>query len=249
FPWDKTEPRVDTHPDAEDFALAIVEADAIHSDVIIDLPASLQQTLAAGDASAWSLWKSVMPYLVFASRAVSAGAQPVANIGLIFDDAQASYEAVNLMARHNLAFDTVRSSDLTLARLANWNSVVVLCSLKAEVATTLRDFAAKGGIVIFVNSHDEFPWHSASLPLRESHFTTYAIGTGQIVELSEPVIDPEAFARDVRRMIGRERVALALWNSLTTLVTGYREQKGAALTLYLVNYSDQPDNVQVQVKG
>lgn len=69
------------------------------------------------------------------------------------------------------------------------------------------------------------------------------------MELGEPVIDPENFARDIRRLLGRERTTIALWNSLTTLVTGYREQGRHETTLYLVNYADQPDNVQVQVKG
>jgi len=113
----------------------------------------------------------------------------------------------------------------------------------------LRDFAAKGNVVIFVNPHDEFPWHSAAPDRREAHSTTYTVGSGQIVELGEPVIDPENFARDIRRLIGRERSAIALWNSLTTLVTGYRKEDLHETTLYLVNYADQPDNVQVQVEG
>lgn len=172
----------------------------------------------------------------------------MAALGVIFDDTQVSYEAVNLMARHNLGFEAVRPPSLTPARLASWNSVVVFCSLGSKSAVMLRDFAAKGGLAIFVNSHDNFPWHSAPPSRREPHFTTYAIGTGQIVELSEPVTDPENFARDLRRLIGRERSAVALWNSLTTLVIGY-DERASRKALYLVNFADQPDDVQIQVKG
>ena len=171
------------------------------------------------------------------------------SLGVIVDDAQASYEAINLMARHNLAFESVRPPGLTLARLSSWNSVVVFCPLNKEAVALLRNFAASGRIVIFVNTHDEFPWHSAPPLRQESRATVYSIGAGQVVEIAGPVVDPENFARDLRRLIGRERSALALWNSLTTLVTGYHEQSRPDVTLYLVNYADQPDNVQVQVKG
>jgi len=237
------------HPDADAYAVAIAEADAIRSDVTIDLPGSLQRALVAGDPRAWTLWKAIMPYLEFSSHAATERIVPVVNLGVIVDDVRGSYEAINLMARHNLAFESVRPASLTLARLASWNSVVVFCPLNKEAVALLRDFAASGGIVIFVNTHDEFPWHAAPPLRRESRTTVYTIGAGQVVELAEPVVDPENFARDLRRLIGRERSALALWNSLTTLVTGYREQSRPDVTLYLVNYANQPDTVQVQVKG
>jgi hypothetical protein len=236
-------------PDVEDFALAIAEADADRADVIIDFPAALQKALNEGDPQAWALWKKVKAYLEFSLRAPTAKATPVAGTGVIVDDVRASYEPVNLMARHNLAFEAIGPSALTPTRLSTWNSTVVFCALNAQAAAMLGDFAAKGGIVIFVNPRGEFPWHSTAPSRRESHTTTYTIGSGEIVELDEPVIDPENFARDIRRLIGPERSAIALWNSLTTLVTGYREEGRSETTLYLVNYADQPDNVQVQVKG
>ena len=250
FHWDMSGARPDaSHPDADAYAVAIAEADAIRSDVTIDLSGSLQRALVAGDPRAWTLWKAIMPYLDFSSHAATERMLPVVNLGVIIDDVRASYEAINLMSRHNLAFESVRPASLTLARLASWNSVVVFCPLNKEAVALLRDFAASGGIVIFVNTHDEFPWHSAPPLRRESRTTVYSIGAGQVVELAEPVVDPENFARDLRRLIGRERSALALWNSLTTLVTGYREPNRPDVTLYLVNYASQPDNVQVQVKG
>ena len=251
FHWDTsgTLPTNAWYPDAEAYAVAIAEADAMRSDFIFDLPGPLQRALVADDPRAWTLWKAVKPYLDFSSNATREKMLPVVNLGVIVNDGQASYEAINLMARHNLAFESVRPSGLTLARLRNWNSVVVFCPLNKEAVTLLRDFAASGGIVAFVDPHGEFPWHSATSVRQDSGTTVYSIGAGQVVELAEPPVDPENFARDLRRLIGRERSALALWNSLTTLVTGYREQSRPEVTLYLVNYADQPDNVQVQVKG
>lgn len=250
FRWSTQEvPAGAWHPDAEDYALAIAESDAIRSDVIIDLPVALQKALNAGDPQAWSLWEKTMPYLDFASRAPAETAQPVANLGVVVDDARDSYEAVNLMARHNLAFEAIRPRDLTRPHLRGWNAVVVFCALNHEALAILQDFAATGGIVVFVDSRENFPWHSAPPLRREPHSITYTVGSGQIIELGEPVIDPENFARDLRRLIGRERSVLGLWNSLTTLITAYREPDRQEITLYLVNYAEQPDNVQVQVKG
>src|SRR5947199_8665298 len=110
------------------------------------------------------------------------------------------------MARHNLAFESVRPSGVTLARLSSWNSVVVFCPLNKEAVALLRDFAASGGIVIFVNTHDEFSWHSAPTLRQESRATVYSIGDGQVVQLPEPVCDPENFAPDPGRPIGREQI-------------------------------------------
>src|SRR5215470_16984995 len=250
FRWSTEEiPAGAWHPDADDYALAIAESDAIRSDVIIDLPIALQKALNAEDPQAWSLWKKAMAYLGFASRAPAETSHPVANLGVIVDEERDSYEAVNLMARHNLAFEAIRPRDLTQSHLNGWNAVVVFCALNHEAVAILQNFAAMGGIVVLVNSFENFPWHSAPPLRREAHSTTYTIGSGQIVELAEPVIDPESFARDLRRVIGRERSVLGLWNSLTTIVTAYRDQDRREITLYLVNYADQPDNVQVQVKG
>ena len=249
FRWATPEvPAGAMYPDVEDYALAIAESDAIRTDVIIDLPAPLQRALAADGAEAWSLWSKVEAYLDFSSRA-KAEVRPVAGLGLVVSDARASYEAVNLLARHNLAFEAVPPAGLTAERLGNWNSVVVFCPLPADAIAMLRDFARNGGIVLFVNPHQEFPWRSATPLRRESHLATYAVGTGQIVELGEPVIDPEIFARDLRRLIGRERSVLALWNSLTALAIPYREPGQNSTLLYLVNYAEQPDDIQIQIRG
>ena len=86
FRWSTEEvPAGAWHPDADDYALAIAESDAIRSDVIIDLPIALQKALNAEDPQAWSLWKKAMAYLGFASRAPAETSHPVANLGVIVD--------------------------------------------------------------------------------------------------------------------------------------------------------------------
>jgi len=236
-------------PSIDEYALAITEAEANRADVILDFPEPLQIAMAADQSDAWDLWNQVKRYIAFSSRAPSEGIKSIANMGIVTCDEQMNYEAVNLLARHNLAFETIRSQDLSAERWYTWNAAVVFCPLQSGEIDLLSAFVKRGAIVVLVNPHGEYPWHS-NVPVRQdAHSATFNVGTGQVVELGEPVTDPELFARDVRRLIGAERAALGLWNSLTTLVTGYRQEPGGETVLNVINYADVPENVQVQIKG
>src|SRR6266851_5096853 len=216
FHWDLADAVHKEHgPSVDEYALAISEAEAIRADVIVDVPESLQKALVANQPAARTLWNQVKQYIAFSSAAAADGMRPIANMGIITCDDQTNYEAVNLLARHNLTLETVRPQDLNAERLNRWNALVVFCASRNPEIGLFNDFAKRGGIV----------------------------------ELGEPVTDPEVFARDLRRLIGAERSALSLWNSLTTLVTGYRQESTGETILNVINYADVPDNVQVQIKG
>ena len=47
----------------------------------------------------------------------------------------------------------------------------------------------------------------------------------------------------------KQRIPVSLWNSLTTLVVEYPGKKPGDATVELVNYDEEPTQVQVQVKG
>ena len=64
------------------------------------------------------------------------------------------------------------------------------------------------------------------------------VGNGKVLELSEPVIDPETFAQDIRRLLGKENVLMSLWNGLTTIAVPYREHGGTVKVLEFVNYAE-----------
>jgi hypothetical protein len=250
FHWDRSDAvHKELGPSAGEYALAISEAGAIHADVIVDIPESMQKSLVARQPAAWALWNQVKQYIAFSSSAVTDGMRPIANMGIITCDDQTNYEALNLLARHNLTFETVRPQDLNAERLNQWNALVVFCVANNSQINLFSEFATRGGIVVIVNQHGDFLWHSNTLARRDEHSATFIVGSGEIVELREPVTDPEVFARDLRRLIGAERCALSLWNSLTTLVTGYRQESSGETILDVINYADVPDNVQVQIKG
>jgi len=250
FQWDLADSlHKQLGPSVDEYALAIAEAEAIRADVILDFPEPLQTALAADQADAWALWNQVKQYIAFSSRVSSERIQSIANMGVVTSDDHMNYEAVNLLARHNLAFQTVRPQDLSAERLNAWNAVVVFCSLRSAEIDLLNVFVKRGAIVVLVNQRGEYPWHSAGPVRQDAHSATFAVGSGQLIELREPVTDPELFARDLRRLIGAERSAVSLWNSMTTLATGYRQEAGGETILNVINYADVPENVQVQIKG
>jgi hypothetical protein len=250
FHWDLSDAVHKEHgPSVDEYALAISEAEAIRADVIVDLPESLQKALVSNQPAAWTLWNQVKQYIAFSSSAVADGMRPIVNLGIITCDDHTNYEAVNLLARHNLSFETVRPQDLNAGRLNRWNALLVFCAPKTPELSLFSDFAKRGGIVALVNQRGDYPWHSNTPTRQDEHSATFAVGSGEIVELREPVTDPEDFARDLRRLIGAERLSLSLWNSLTTLVIGYRQESTGETILNVINYADVPDNVQIQIEG
>jgi hypothetical protein len=101
-----------------------------------------------------------------------------------------------------LTFETVRPQDLNARRLNVWNALVVFCPPKNPDIGLFNDFAKGGGIVVLVHQTGDYPWHSNPPSRKDEHSSTFSVGSGEIVELREPVTDPEDFARDLRRLIG-----------------------------------------------
>lgn len=251
FHWDLSDAlRNKLGPAAEDYCLAISEANAFHADVILDLHEKLQQGLLYKESSAWAVWNSVKRYIAFEQAESAADRlRPVANTGVVMDTGAPSYEGLNLMARHNIPFEVLRPRDLEPKRLESFDTLVVFSAPNNAAVTLLSDFAKHGGIVVLVNQHGEFPWHSLVPAHKDNQATAYNVGTGQVVELAEPVVDPEAFSRDLRRLMGSQRTALGLWNSLTTVAVADRQDTNGETIVNLVNYALEAEPVQVQIKG
>ena len=251
FHWDLSDAlRNKLGPAAEDYCLAISEANAFHADVILDLPEKLQQGLVRKESSAWALWDNVKRYAVFEqSGSAASKLRPVANTAVVMDTVAASYEGLNLMARHNIPFVVVRPGDLAPKVLESFDTLVVFSAPSGAAATVMGDFAKRGGIVVLVNLRGEFPWHSLEPAHKDKQATAYNVGAGQVVELAEPVIDPEAFSRDLRRLMGVQRTTLGLWNSLTSVAIADRQNSSDETLVNVVNYALEAEPVQVQIKG
>lgn len=234
-------------PTAANYALAVAEAGAFHADVILSLPAALQTGLANGDAAALALWSRVKPYLQFAGSGPE-GLQPAAAVALVPDADYNWFEPANLMARHNIPFRVLLPGEINRG-LHGFAVLVVFAKIGYDAANEIQRFASNGGAAVLVGATGAYPWHAVK-PVRSSaRLATYALGKGQIIELLQPVDDPDTFAADIRRLLDKRAPMISLWNALTTIAVPYRKSNSNELQLELVNYANDPLPVQVRVKG
>ena len=234
---------------ADDYSLAVAEADAFHADLVLRVDEHLQQRLNAQDRDAWALWNQVRLTLKFSPDANAAALQPAANVAVVFDQLDAGDEVLNLLGRHNIPYKVFLAADLKSQDLKPFDIVIVLAKPDAESAERIRSLATEGETVVVVDAHGKYPWQSSEPEHVNEHTTSYTVGSGKVLELSEPVTDPETFAQDIRRLLGKSNTMLSLWNGLTTIAVPYKDRTGTMRLLELVNYAGEPVRIQVQVKG
>jgi len=249
FHWDSEKNEQLPAPTAEDYGLAVAEAGAFDADIILPLPASLQKDMAQNSSAAWEIWNEVKRYFAFVSTTTNRHSDSNSNVGVVTDDSGASYEALNLLARHNILFRVLRPSDFNDRNLEHLDVLIAFVTPDARAIPVISVFAAKGGTAVLVDSHGAYPWRS-SQPIRNSeNSASHAVGKGRVIELSEPVSDPETFAQDVRRLIDNQKMKISLWNALTTVAVLHRSADQDVGTIELLNYAEEPLRVQVRVKG
>ena len=249
FEWELTDSlRKLQGPNVEDYLLAVAEAGAFHANLVLSLHDSVQKLLAQNDADGMNLWKPLQRYVQFYSGRIEPRVEPVANIGVLAGDYKKSYEPINLLARHNIPFRILRPADLKPDRLKEFDMLVVLASAPQDIKS-ITDFAARGGIAILVDLPGSYSWQSGRRVESGDRWVAYAVGKGRVIELTEPIPDPETFAQDIRRLMNKQKILISLWNALTTVAVPYREPHGGAIVVELINYSEEPLRVQVRVKG
>lgn len=72
---------------------------------------------------------------------------------------------------------------------------------------------------------------------------------GKVARALKGVADPNAFALEMRQTLGREHRVIDVWNGITVLTAPYREPKGTAVLLTVLNYAHQPLPVQLRIPG
>jgi protein-tyrosine-phosphatase len=234
---------------ADDYSLAVAEAGAFKADLILQLDQHLQQGLNKHDSEAWALWNQVRSTLKFSANASAGELEPAANVAVIVDQLDPSDEVANLLSRHNIPFQVFIAADLKTEELKGFDIVIVFAKLDAETVERIKGLATGGATVVAVNAHGKYSWQSSQPVQLNEHATSFPVGNGKVLELAAPVSDPETFAQDIRRLLGKRNALLSLWNGLTTIAVPY-EDRGAKMTLLeLVNYAGEPLRLQVQVKG
>ena len=175
--------------------------------------------------------------------------EAAARVGVLTNDYESSYEAINLMARHNIPYRVLHSAEVKARDLEGFDVIIAFAAPGAELTADINAFAERGGVAVLVNLPGAYPWSSSPPAKTSAHSVSYTVGKGRVIELGEAVTDPETFARDVRRLMVKERIPVSLWNSLTTLVAAYPGENAGQIIVELVNYEEEPTQVQVQVQG
>jgi hypothetical protein len=235
-------------PSLNDYALAIAESGAIHADLILNLHSKLETGLLKNEPAAWTTWKQLLAYVRFVSEHAGGGLQAWSNVGIVSDNYDAAYEPMNLMARHNIPFRVV-PDDVSGGSLQDIDLVAAFTTPPQQGIAALENFAQNGGTVVVVDAKGKYPWQSVQPVETAEHAKSYVTGKGRVIELAEPVSDPETLAQDVRRLTAKDDTLISLWNALTTIAVPYRNARTGEVVLELVNYADEPIRIQVEVKG
>ncbi len=236
-------------PSTENYLLAVAEAGALHSDLILNLHPSLEKALVSGSDQGWAVWERVAKYVEFYLRE---GERPVAfpaNVGVVTDNYDASYETTNLMARHNIPFRVLPPSQLTAQGLQGLDLIVVFAQPDEAAIRQVARFVNSGGVAILVSLRGPFPGQSSGARRVSGDSVIYPMGKGKVIELTKGGADPGKFSEDVRRLLGKEKLPISLWNASTIIAIPYKLPGTSTATVELVNYSAEPMPVQVRIQG
>jgi hypothetical protein len=250
FAWENSDPlQKQLGPRVEQYALAIAEAGAAHADLLLDLPENLQNALANSKPEARATWKQLKPFVDFYERDNGEASPSVASVAVWTDGQPGWYEPVNLMARHNIPFRLLTKEQLNSDNLKDMDMLVSFLTPEKEQVAIISKYASQGATVVLVGARGSFPWQSTNPVRQTDQSKVFSFGKGKVIEFSGPIVNPETFAQDVRRLMTKGTVPVSLWNSLTTLVIPYRDPHNGQTVLELINYEAEPLQVQVQVKG
>jgi hypothetical protein len=220
---------IDEGPRLEDYLVAIADAGSFGADLVLPLHERFQSNLLLGKPEARRWWKEIRSYIDFYSWNLPNRYRPLANIAIVTADPMASFEVMNLLARHNLPFEIIAPDRLTglprrsaaddsgaKAGLTPFNVVIVLNQPQGAQAAVLAEFAKSGG---------------------------------RVIERPSGVADPNAFALEIRRILGREQRVIDVWNGITVLAAPYQEPDGLSVLVTALNYAYEPLPVQMRVRG
>jgi hypothetical protein len=167
-----------------------------------------------------------------------------------------SFEVMNLLLRHNLPFDLIQPSGLQGADLSSLDLLVVLDQPTGSAPAIMMDFARNGGAVIVADKGSEMrprdshaPWTGLQAVARSDHRVTYEVGAGRVIEMLQPIANPDRFALDVRQILGAGRRVIDIWNGITVLATVLEAPGGETRLVTALNYAHQPLPVQLRVRG
>jgi hypothetical protein len=221
YKWEPiTLSEMDEGPALENYLVAIAEAGSFGGDLLLPLHERFQNSLLLGQPQARAGWNEIRRYMEFYSWGLATRYRPIANIGVVTAEPMRWFEAMNLLLRHNLPFEVIAPSKLAARDLTSLDLLIVLDGKGGSPVGPVAEFAKKGDRVI----------------------------EGEKESL-KALSDPNGFAFDVRRALGREQRVIDIWNGITVLAAPFAEPGGDTVLLTVLNYAYQPLPVQLRVRG
>lgn len=256
----------DEGPGIDDYLVAIAEAGSFGGDLVLPLHERFQNDLLLGKPQARTEWNQIRRYMEFYSWNLSSAYEPIANIGVVTADPMRWFEVMNLLLRHNLPFQRIAPAALPLRAPHSFKLLIVLDPPGAARLGFLEEFARQGGTVVLPGPSGDSPGlfrrsaarDTAGLPrrsaeraggLKKDDRVTYRFGAGRVVEVMNGIADPDAFALEVRQMLGPDHRVVDIWNGITVLAAPYQELRGSTVLVTALNYAQDPLPVQLRVPG
>jgi hypothetical protein len=223
-------------PRLEDYLVAIAEAGSFGGDLLLPLHERFQTRLLMGHPQARSEWNDIRRYVEFYSWNLPARYQPIANIGVVTAEPMLWFEAMNLLARHNLPFQLVPPAELPVRDLAALKLLIVLDAPGPAELKTLTAFERSGGKIVIAG------------PSSKPEGGDSSFGSLKATVL-KGISDPNTFALEMRQVLGREQRVIDIWNGITVLTAPYQEPNGSTVLVTALNYAHDPLPVQIRVAG
>jgi hypothetical protein len=239
----------DAGPRIENYLVAIAEAGSFGGDLLLPLHEALQKGLLLGLPQARIEWDQIRRHVEFYSWGLPARYRPIANIAVVAAEPMASFEVLNLLTRHNLPFALVVPEAARDRGLDGFDLAIALDKPDSALAGILAAFARQGKTVVLTAHDGGFPWTSAEPKVTSGQRTIHALGDGQVVEVRQGNADPNAFALQIRQLLGRDHRVIDIWNGITVMTVPYREPNGNGVLVTALNYAHQPLPVQLRVRG
>lgn len=254
YTWTPAMPTgVDQGPRLEDYLVAMAEAGAFGGDLLLPLHPRFQRELVLGLPQARKEWADIRKYLDFYSSELPARYTPLTDIAIVTAEPTRWFEVMNLLGRHNLAYEVVAPAQLEARDLGPFKLLIVLDEGPQTYLGVLERFAEKGGTVALRTSGRSggggLPWHRDPPVSATDTAATYAAGNGQIVELVRDTADPNVFALEMRQLLRRAGRMLDIWNGMTVMVAAYEDAGTNTVLVTAVNYAHEALPVQLRIAG
>jgi len=248
--WEPTTVADSHHgPALEDYLVAIAEAGSFGHDLVLPLHEEFERRLLLGQPAARTDWQEIRRYLEFYSWDLPRRYRRISNVAVVTADPMGSIEVLRLLTRHNLPFELVAPANVGGETLKGFALVIVLDPLRPAQVPALTTFAGGGGTVVLNGPPPGLRWDGSVELVRNDRHVAYHLGEGRVLELLEPVENPDEFAMSMRDVLGPDGRVVDVWNGITVLIAPYEDPGAETVLLSVLDYAHDAQPIPVRVKG